>query len=116
MKTTHALGFFLVGLFMYFSPALWPHHFTCDTSGANTSEWWLLVMGMMQMIIGTWSVGSNEVPRLMQYVARWEPVALDLELTDVGWVLSESFYVGLKEIDEISVALNLQRQLRVASA
>ncbi len=107
--------FFSVGLFMYFSPAFWPEQFVCNLSCSNTSEWWLLVMGMIQMAMGAWVAGINEVPRLGRYLANLEPVAFDFKLSDAGSTLSESFYAGLKEVDEISLALSLQRQLRRAN-
>ena len=116
MKTTDAFYFFLVGLAMFFSPAYWPDSFVVLTNGANTSELWLLLMGAAQMTLGAWLMGLNLVPRLMQYVSEWEPVPLNFEMVDVGWVLPESFYLGLEDADEVSVGLNLQRQLRLGYA
>lgn len=116
MKTTDAFCFFLVGLAMYFSPACWPDSFVAITNGANTSELWLIVMGAAQMTLGAWLMGLNVVPRLMQYVSEWEPVPLNFEMVEVGCVLPESFYLGLEDADEVSVGLNLQRQLRLGYA
>lgn len=116
MKTTQALNFFLVGLGMCFSPAFWPDYFSGNSDGNNTSELWLLIMGMTQMTLGSWMMGLNEVPRLLHSLAEWEPVTLNFELPDVSWVLPESFYAGLNEDDDVNVALNLQQQLRMRAA
>jgi len=116
MKTTDAFYFFLVGLGMFFSPAYWPDSFSAAPNGANTSELWLILMGTAQMLLGAWLMGLNVVPRLMHTIAEWEPVPLNFEMVDVGWVLPESFYVALEDADEVSVGLNLQRQLRLGYA
>jgi len=42
-------------------------------------------------------------------------VPLDFALPDVSWVLPDSFYAGLNDDDAVSVALNLQQQLRLRS-
>ena len=116
MKTTQALNFFLVGLGMCFSPAFWPDYFSGNANGDNTSELWVLSMGMTQMAMGAWLMGLNEVPRLMHAMAEWEPVTLNFELPDVGWALPESFYAGLQDDDDVSTALSLQQQLRMRAA
>jgi len=116
MKTTHALNFFLVGLSMCFSPACWPGYFVGAENGGNASELWLLIMGATQMVMGAWTMGLNLVPRLLHYLSHWEPVLLDFTLPDVGWVPPDSFYAGLNEQDDISVALSLQQQLRLGQA
>ena len=113
MKTTHALNFFLVGLSMCISPACWPEYFVGAENGINTSELWLLVMGITQMLMGAWTIGLNEVSRLLNFLVHWEPVLLDFALPDVSWALPESFYAGLADDEDVSVALSLQQQLRL---
>lgn len=113
MKTIQALNFFLIGSVMSFSPAYWPEYFTSEL---NNSELWLLFMGATQMILGGWVMVLNEVPRLLQAVAQWEPVTVNFALPDVGWSLPESFYAGMNSDDDIRVALNLQQQLRMPAA
>lgn len=117
MKTTDAFVFFLIGLGMCFGPAVCPDLFSGEINGGGTgSELWLMLMGGIQMLLGAWAMGLNAVPRLMRQIAEWEPVPLNFELVDLGSVLSESFYDGLAEADEVGVALNLQRQLRMGFA
>lgn len=116
MKTTQALNFFLVGLGMCFSPALWPDYFSGVSDGNNTRELWLLIMGMTQMAMGAWMMGLNEVPRVLHAVTEWEPVPLNFALPDVGWVLPDSFYASLQNDDDVSTALALQQQLRMRAA
>ena len=116
MKTTHALNFFLIGLVMCFSPAFWPDYFSGEASRGNASELWVLLMGTTQIALGAWTMCLNEVPRLMRYLAEWEPLTLVFELPDVGWALPESFYAGLNEYDDVRVALSLQQQLRTGLA
>jgi heme A synthase len=116
MKTTHALNFFLVGLAMCFGPALWPQEFFDSASRVDASAWWLICMGAVQALLGAWVLGLNGVPRLFQLLAEWEPVKLDFTLPDVGWVLPESFYAGMVDDEEVSIALTLQQQLRLSRA
>lgn len=116
MKTTDAFIFFLIGLAMCFGPAVWPGLFSGEINRGACSEVWLTLMGVAQMLMGMWAMGLNAVPRVMQYLAEWEPVPLKFELVDIGSVLSESFYMGLDEADEESVAISLQRQLRMGYA
>lgn len=116
MKTTHAFNFFFIGAVMCFSPAYWPEFFINEVNGNDTSELWVLIMGMTQMAMGAWTMGLNEVPRLLHSLANWEPVPLDFALPDVSWVLPDSFYAGLNEDDAVSVALSLQQQLRLRNA
>lgn len=116
MKTTHALNFFLIGLSMCFSPAYWPELFSRSAVGNDSSELWLLIMGMTQMAMGAWTMGLNLVPRLLHIIAEWEPVTLDFSLPDVTWALPESFYTGLQDDEDIHTALRLQQQLRLGRA
>lgn len=116
MKTTHALNFFLIGLFMCFGPGYWPDFFASGTNGNDASELWLRIMGITQMTMGAWTIGVNEVPRLVHALAQWEPVTLDFALPDVKWALPESFYTGLQDDDDVNVALRLQQQLRLRAA
>jgi hypothetical protein len=116
MKTMHALNFLLIGLVMCFSPALWPEYFSGDAIRGDASALWMLVMGVTQLALGTWTMGRNEVPRLMLYLAEWEPLTFVFELPDVGWALPESFYATLNDDDYVSVALSLQQQLRLGNA
>jgi hypothetical protein len=113
MKTTHALNFFFVGLAMCSGPAFWPQQFIGPANGVNTSEIWLLVMGGTQAAMGAWMMAINEVPRLTHLLQDWEPFRMDFALPDVGWTLPESFYAGLKDDEEVGIALLLQEQLRL---
>ncbi len=97
---------------MSFCPAFWPNYISVNE---GCSELWLLVMGVTQMVLGAWTMGFNEVPRLLHALAAWEPVKLDFELADVRWVLPESFYAGLNDDEDLRVALILQQQLRFGS-
>jgi hypothetical protein len=116
MKTTDAFNFFLVGLAMCLGPACWPGYFAGAADGGGCGELWLVFMGTMQIILGAWAMGLRLVPQLIRSISEWEPVLLDFELVDIGSVLSESFYRGLDEGDELKVALSLQQQLRQAYA
>lgn len=113
MKTTHAFNFFFIGAVMCFSPAFWPEFFINEVNGNHSSELWVLIMGVTQMALGAWTMGLNEVPRLLHSLANWEPVRLDFALPDVSWVLTDSFYAGLNEDDAVNVALRIQQQLRM---
>ena len=104
MKTTHAINFFLIGFTMCFSPAYWPEYFSGDAMRGNASELWMLLMGAAQMGLGAGSAAVNVVPRLIHYLADWEPLTLNFVLADVGWALPESFYSGLNEVEEAGVA------------
>ena len=116
MKITHAINFFLVGFAMCFSPAYWPNHFAEGGSGNENSELWLMMMGAAQMAMGAWTMGLNVVPRLTHFLAEWEPITLKFDLPDVSWALPDSFYSGLNEDDDISLARTLQQQLRLSQA
>jgi hypothetical protein len=102
MKTTHAVNFFLIGRVMCFGPAYWPEYFSGTTAHGNSSEVWSLLMGVLQMALGGWAIGLNEVPRLLRFLAEWEPVTLTFAPADVGWALPESFYAGLNQADEVT--------------
>jgi hypothetical protein len=116
MKTTHAFNFFIIGMAMCFSPAFWPEFFSGEVNANDTSEVWMLIMGVIQMSMGAWTMGLNEVPRWLHSLSHWEPVPLDFSLPDVSWVLPDSFYAGLNEDDDVRVALALQQQLRLGQA
>ena len=113
MKTSHALNFFLVGLAMCFSPAFWPHRFIDNSGAGGTSELWLLLMGVAQMVMGVWTMSLNLIPQLTHFLAEWEPITINFDLPDVSWALPESFYAGLADDDDVNLALSIQQQLRM---
>jgi len=101
---------------MFFSPAVWPEFFWCDASGSNTSELWLIVNGMVQILMGACTMAVNAVPALARVVAAWEPVMFEFETADLRWALPESFFADLEAADEVSIALRLQQQLMAGHA
>ena len=61
MTTSNALGFFLVGIAMFFVPALLPDSFAVRAlDGSSTSALWLGVMGLFKAAMGIFYVARNE--------------------------------------------------------
>jgi hypothetical protein len=60
MKSSHALGFILVGVFFTFIPSLVPAWFPPnEIDGSNASELWLGFMGWVQITIGAIRFGHS---------------------------------------------------------
>ena len=65
MTTLNAFGFFLLGVVMIFLPALAPVFFVVRAmDGSNTSELWLVVMGVLQGMMGVSFIIRNEATPL----------------------------------------------------
>jgi hypothetical protein len=76
MTTSNALGFFLVGIAMFFAPALLPDSFAVRAlDGSSTSALWLGVMGLFKAAMGIFYVGRNEaVPFASRFLSLRLPV------------------------------------------
>lgn len=61
MTTHNAFGFFILGLVMFFLPAVLPTYFMVKAiDGSNTSELWLAFMGLLQGALGIVCILRNE--------------------------------------------------------
>lgn len=107
MTPGQACNFLLVGIGMIAGPAVWPQHFTVEHLRSAT---WLVFMGGLQAAGGSFVLGLEAV-RASQRLAEWEPLDIDLTLSDVHWVMPPSLYSLLEDTDEVAVALRLRQQL-----
>jgi hypothetical protein len=61
MTTLNALGFFLLGMVLFFAPAFFPEYFAVKAlDGSSTSALWLAVMGLLQGSMGIACIIRNE--------------------------------------------------------
>ena len=111
MTSPHAFTFLFVGLGMVGIPAVEPEHFAGDQM---RSAIWLVFMGAVLALGGAGFLlgeGMNQGRRLFALVC--DALDLDLALADIRrTVLPPSFYALLEEHDEVTLAWQLQRQLR----
>lgn len=111
MTSPHAFTFLFVGLGMVGIPALQPENFGQEQM---PSAIWLVFMDTMLSLGGTFVLlkeGMNQGRRIFGLVH--DALDLDLALTDIRRaVLPPSFYALLEEHDEVTLAWQLQRQLR----
>ncbi|HEY8996196.1 MAG TPA: hypothetical protein VIM71_16135 [Lacunisphaera sp.] len=112
MTTAHAFNFFLVGLGMIAGPAFWPEYFVAEHMN---SALWLELMGALQALGGSWVLGLEGIVLFRRFAA-WEPFDFSLELPDVRWAVSPSFYSVIENNDDVVVAFRLQQQLQLKQA
>jgi hypothetical protein len=61
MTTSNALGFFILGITMFFVPAILPDCFAVRAlDGSSTSALWLGAMGLFEATMGMFYIARNE--------------------------------------------------------
>ena len=93
MTTNNALVFVLLGLGMFFAPAEMPQLFPADAGdGSCTSELWLGVMGLMQVLLGLTMAMHNETMRLRAAIEAWDSLDRTFDHAEVQWAMPASLY------------------------
>jgi len=93
MTTNNALVFLLLGLGMFFAPTELPQLFPANAGdGSSTSELWLGVMGLMQVVLGLTIAVQNETIRLRAAIEAWDSLDRTFDHAEVQWAMPASLY------------------------